>query len=67
MPKLPRKTKAALPDWPTSIRLPDDLKKDLYAEAVEQERHLSWVIISILRQWQAFNKTQKKHKNTPKI
>lgn len=57
-----RKPSAKLLDYPTSIRLPLSLKESLRNAADEQRRSLSWFIIEILQQWEAFNKTQKKHK-----
>lgn len=69
MPKAPRprKTRAQRPDWPTSVRLPLDLKRDLKAEADKRQWPVTYVVIDILKQWQEFSKVQKKHENTPKL
>lgn len=63
MPKAPRvrKTHAQRPDWPTSIRIPLDLKRDLQAEANERHWPLTFVMLEIMRQWQAFRRKQKEH------
>lgn len=63
MPKAPRprKTRAQRPDWPTSIRLPLDIKRDLKEEADRRQWPMTFLMIEILRQWQAFNKKQKQH------
>lgn len=63
MPKtpLPRKTHPQRQDWPTSIRLPLDLKRDLKAEADKRHWPMTFLMIEILRQWQAFHKKQKQH------
>lgn len=63
MPKAPRprKTRAARPDWPTSIRLPIDLKRDLKAESDKRQWPMTFLMIEILRQWQAFSKKQNEH------
>lgn len=63
MPKAPRlrKTRAQRQDWPTSVRLPLDLKRDLQEEANKRQWFLTYVIIDILKQWQAFNRKQKEH------
>ena len=58
-----RKSSTKPLDFPTSVRLPASLKMALQDAAVEQRRSLSWLIVDILQQWEAFNKTQKKHKN----
>lgn len=58
-----RKPSAKVLDYPTSIRMPLTLKQSLQDAAIEQRRTLSWLIVDILQQWEAFNKTQKKHKN----
>ena len=36
-------------DYPTSIRIPSDLKRDLQKEAERQDRPVSWIIIQALR------------------
>lgn len=48
-------------DYPTSVRIPDDILKVLRAEAEEQRRSTSWVIVEILRQWHAHVTAKKKH------
>lgn len=55
-----KKTTAKTLDFPTSVRLPGELKDALKAEADEQRRSLSWLIVEILQQWLAFSKQQKK-------
>ena len=66
MPNPPRNTKAR-GDWPTSIRLPLDLKKDLKEEAFAKQWPVTLVIINVLKQWQAFRNTSKKSKRMPNI
>lgn len=51
--------------WPTSFRLPPDLRADLEIAAAEQRRPLTFTITEILRQWQAYWRQQKKMKIKP--
>lgn len=44
-------------DYPTSIRLPDDLKRELASAARAQGTTLSWIIVAILKQWSVFHKS----------
>lgn len=37
--------------FPTSVRLPSDIKKELQAVATAQRRSLTWIIVEVLRQW----------------
>ncbi len=57
------RAKAQVPVHPTSVWLPEDLRADLQAEADDKRRSRSWVIVEILRQWQAFFRKQKQFKN----
>lgn len=47
-------------DAPTSIRIPQDVMADIDREADEQRRSRSWVVVEILRQWQAWKKRDRK-------
>ena len=68
MPRRPRVKKSPpksnVPPYATSLWLPLDLRDDLQAEAKKQQRSRSWVMLSILKQWQAWMKAKK---NSPKM
>ena len=46
-------------DYPTSIRLPRELKKDLQEEAKAQRHPLSLLIVHILEQWIKWKREKK--------
>jgi hypothetical protein len=46
--------------FPTSVRLPEDLKRDLEAECKRDSRSMSWLIVHVLRRWQAYQKAKGK-------
>lgn len=48
---MPKSKKKASPKAPDSIRLPDDLKDKLIKQAGKENRSLSNLIITILKQW----------------
>lgn len=48
--------------YPTSIRLPIDLKKDIDTAREEQRYTQSDFIVEILRQWQKFWRSERKFK-----
>ncbi|HTQ99118.1 MAG TPA: hypothetical protein VMH83_03970 [Candidatus Acidoferrum sp.] len=57
------KAKAKAPEplfFPTSIRLPIDLKEDIDRARKQVQHTQSGFIVEILRQWQAFQKAKKK-------
>ena len=49
-------------DFPVSFRLPADLRADLDKEAQVQKRSRSYVIVEVLRQWQAWWKKEREAK-----
>jgi predicted transcriptional regulator len=49
-------------DYPTSIRIPPDIKRLLDKHAREQKRPRTYIILEILQQWLAFYTKQKKDK-----
>ncbi len=65
MPKAPKgviKRRDTEREYPTSVRIPENVLKLLKQEAVEQRRSMSWIINEILKQWYAFHTKKKKHK-----
>lgn len=46
--------------YPTSIRIPADLKADIERERKKAQHTQSGFIVEILRQWQAFSNAKKK-------
>lgn len=49
-------------DYPVSFRLPADLRDDLEREAKATNRSRSYVIVEVLRQWQAWWKKEREAK-----
>lgn len=48
--------------YPTSIRIPPDIKRLLDKHAIEQKRPRTYIILEILQQWLAFHTRKKKDK-----
>ena len=57
---MPKARSAAADQFPTSVRLPKELKSLLQKEAVDKQRSVNWVIVEILQQWRAFMTKKKK-------
>ncbi len=59
MPKKPKAKEKEI-EHPTSIRLRDEVRTMLQAEAKTQQRSVSWIINTIFEQWFAWKKRQNK-------
>lgn len=67
MPSPPRNRKSSGVEFPMSIRIPADLRKDIKEEAFAKQWPMTLVIINVLKQWQSFRNTSKRSKRMPNI
>lgn len=66
-PRKSRRRENAVPLYPTSIWLSEDLRDDLRKEAAARDRSMSWMIKEILKQWQAFAVRKRQAPRMPRI